>query len=220
MNNVKQLKIVLVIVLVLGIAFSGYYATKYQALSSEVAGFSDSIQTVKSEQEAKVSIGTFLDTVDSQSLASSAYAKKDNGSCNWWCKIKKALPFVDSGMGAGGADGPASDDTNGVISGGSLRNGSNDVNLGQSNFEASGGNSSYVGGLGGVSNQTLNNPCTVNEWTWFSCNNPGLENANNSTRPRVVNTSGSQESNTPSNSTGQTNWTEPDPRCTSFDSDC
>ncbi len=77
MNDVKTLKIALVAVIAIGAVFGGVYAYRYQQLNSEVAGFSEQIQTVETEEDAKVAVQTFLDNTSADTIASSASAKKD-----------------------------------------------------------------------------------------------------------------------------------------------
>ena len=75
----KTLKIALVAVIAIGAVFGGVYAYRYQQLNSEVAGFTEQIQAVETEEDAKVAVQTFLDNTSADTIASSASAKLDSG---------------------------------------------------------------------------------------------------------------------------------------------
>lgn len=74
MKDIKLLKMMLVAVFVIGVAFTSYNAYQYQTLKNRVIGFSDEIKTVTNEDDAKVVIQGFLMGTELDSVGMSASA--------------------------------------------------------------------------------------------------------------------------------------------------
>ena len=104
MNNVRTLKIVLVAVIIVSAVFLGYGAYKNEQLESKVAVFSENIQSVKTEVDAKKEVAAFVaSTQPAPSLALSASAKKESsGSGNSpWCHLFNLPGIRDCPNGSG-----------------------------------------------------------------------------------------------------------------------
>lgn len=88
MNDVKILKIVLVTVFVVSAVFTGFNAYRYNQLNQQVQSFNTTIDSAKTEAEARTAVQDLVSATKLSTGASSASAKKDekpkkNGDCSF-----------------------------------------------------------------------------------------------------------------------------------------
>ncbi len=116
MNDVRNLKIALVSVFVIGAVFAGFNAFRFSQLNNRVADFNTAVSEAKTETEAKTLVSEFVSDTTVSSGALTTFAKKDekkkkNGDCSFslfgWCMshYQNQSDDDDGGIGSGTSGG-------------------------------------------------------------------------------------------------------------------